>query len=71
MESFGQIKTYKLSTMSNAAQQIEIFRHFGEDELKNHTEELNTRYQNRELASNDLKQQVLKEHSKSFKRIRR
>ena len=54
--------------MSHTAQQIEIFRHFAEDELKNHTEELNTRYQNRELASNDLKQQSLKEHQQIFKK---
>ena len=54
--------------MSNAAQQIEIFRHFAENELTNHTEELNTRYQNRELASNDLKQQSLKEHQQIFRK---
>lgn len=54
--------------MSNIAQQIEIFRHFAENELKNHTAELNTRYQNHELASNDLKQQALSEHQQLFQK---
>lgn len=54
--------------MSNTAQQIEIYRHFAENELKNHAQELNTRYQNRELASNDLKLQALSEHQQIFQK---
>lgn len=48
--------------MSNTAQQIEIFREFAKKELRNHAFELETHYQNRELASNDLKEQAYKEH---------
>ncbi len=54
--------------MSNTAQQIEIFRDFAEKKLNDHTLELETHYQNRELASNDLKQQAYKEHRQLFEK---
>ncbi len=52
--------------MNNPAQQIEIFRHYAEEELKNHTQELQTRYQNRELASEDLKQEAFEKHREIY-----
>ncbi len=48
--------------MDTPAQQIEIFRHYAEEELKNHTQELQTHYQNRQLASEDLKQEAFEKH---------
>ena len=54
--------------MSNTAQQIETFRDFAEKELNNHTGELETRYQNRELASNNLLQEAYKAHRKIFEK---
>ena len=54
--------------MSNTAQQIETFRDFAEKELKNHAGELETRYQNRELASNNLLQEGYQEHQKIFEK---
>lgn len=54
--------------MSNASQQIETFQHYAEKELKIHTAELETRYQNRHLASNDLLQKDYKEHQKIFEK---
>lgn len=54
--------------MSNTARQIEIFREFAEKELKNHNVELETHYQGRELASNDLKQQAYTGHKKIFEK---
>ncbi len=44
--------------MNNPAEQIESFRQFAEEELKNHIQELQTHYQNRGLASEELKQQA-------------
>lgn len=41
--------------MNNPAEQIETFRRFAEEELKNHIKELQTDYQNRGLASEGLK----------------
>ncbi len=52
--------------MNNPAQQIEIFRHYAEEELKNHTQELQTHYQNRQLASEDLKQEALEKHREIY-----
>lgn len=54
--------------MSNAARQIEIFREFAGKELKNHSLELETHYQGRDLASNDLKQQAYIEHKEIFEK---
>lgn len=54
--------------MSNSAQQIEIFREFAKKQLQTHTSELSTHYQNRELASNDLKQQAYQERQKIFQK---
>lgn len=48
--------------MKTPAQQIEIFRHYAEEELKNHTQELQTHYQNRQPISEDLKQVVLEKY---------
>ncbi len=44
--------------MDNPAEQIESFRQFAEDELNNHIQELQANYQNRKLASDELKQQA-------------
>lgn len=52
--------------MTDNAQQIETFRDFAKEKFQNHSFELDTRYQNRELASDDLKQQAYKEHKKIF-----
>ena len=48
--------------MSNPAIQIEVFRDFAKNELKNHKCELETRSQNRELASDDLMQEAYSKH---------
>ena len=52
--------------MSNPAIQIEVFRDFAKSELKNHKCELETRSQNRELASDDLMQEAYSEHRQIF-----
>lgn len=44
--------------MSDTAQQIERFRDFAKDRLQNHISELETRYQNRDHGSPDLKTQA-------------
>ncbi len=54
--------------MSNTAQQIETFRDYAEKQLKEHALEVETHYQNRELASNDLKHQAYKEHRQLFEK---
>jgi adenylyl- and sulfurtransferase ThiI len=53
--------SYK-AKMETPAQQIEIFRHYAEEELKNHTLELQMYYQNRQPISEDLKQVVLEKY---------
>ncbi len=52
--------------MANPSEQIESFRQFAEDELNNHIQELQTNYQNRGLASEELKQQAYAEHEKIY-----
>ncbi|GAC1590115.1 MAG: hypothetical protein NVS3B8_03890 [Chitinophagaceae bacterium] len=54
--------------MADSAQQIETFRDFAKEKFQNHSLELDTRYQNRELASDDLKQQAYQEHQKIFEK---
>lgn len=45
---------------------IKSFRQFAEDRLRNHFYELNTRYQNERLASDQLKLDAYHEHQKIF-----
>ncbi|MEP7231592.1 MAG: hypothetical protein ABI691_15125 [Ginsengibacter sp.] len=52
--------------MNSPAEQIESFRQFAEDELNNHIQELQTNYQNRGLASEELKQQAYAEHEEIY-----
>lgn len=54
--------------MNNPAEQIESFRQFAEEELENHIQELQTNYQNRGLASEELKQQAYAEHEEIYKK---
>ena len=54
--------------MSDTAQQIERFRDFAKDRLQNHISELETRYQNRDLGSPDLKTQAYREHRQIFQK---
>lgn len=54
--------------MSTTADEIEVFRDYAKKKLENHKGELDTRYQNRELASIDLKEQAYKEHEQIFQR---
>ncbi|MDQ6761254.1 MAG: hypothetical protein M3015_01350 [Bacteroidota bacterium] len=48
--------------MSNPAKQIEVFRDFAKNELENHLLELNTKYQNRKPAFDDLTKEAYSEH---------
>lgn len=52
--------------MNNPAEQIESFRQFAEEELKNHIQELQNHYQNRSLSSEELKQQAYAEHEEIY-----
>lgn len=52
--------------MEKKSNEVEVFHQFAEDRLKNHFEELKTRYQNEKLASAELKQQAYKEHQEIF-----
>ncbi len=54
--------------MSNPATQIEVFRDFAKNELKNHKHALETQYQNRELASNDLVKEGYSKHHQIFEK---
>jgi adenylyl- and sulfurtransferase ThiI len=56
------IGTLYKANMETPAQQIEIFRHYAQEELKNHTLELQMYYQNRQPISEDLKQVVLEKY---------
>ena len=53
--------------MNDSAGRIEEFRNFAQQELDNHLLELQTRYQDRELASNDLKNEAYDSHRQIFK----
>ena len=52
--------------MSHTAHQIENFREFAKAHLQNHNSELSTRYQNRNLASSDLRLDAYPEHQRIF-----
>jgi hypothetical protein len=52
--------------MKDSAQQIETFRDFEDQRLQNHIDELETRYQNRDLGSPDLRTQAHREHREIF-----
>lgn len=56
--------------MERETNEVAAFKQFAEKELKNHLAELNTRYQNEPLASNELKRQAYKVHEKVYNRIR-
>ena len=45
---------------------VEVFHQYGEDKLKDHFEELKTRYENEKLASKELKQQAFNKHQKLY-----
>jgi hypothetical protein len=53
--------------MRGPAREIENFRSFADTRLQNHISELETRYQNREPAS-DLKRQAYKEHQQIYQK---
>lgn len=52
--------------MERETNEVTAFKQFAEKELKNHIAELNTRYQNEPLASDELKQEAYKEHQKIY-----
>ena len=52
--------------MKNDANAIEVFHQYAEDKLKDHFEELKSRYENEKLASEELKQQAFSEHQKLY-----
>ena len=54
--------------MNNPAEQIESFRQFAEEELKNPIKELQIDYQNRGPASEGLKQQAYAEHEEIYRK---
>jgi len=45
---------------------VEVFHQYAEDKLKDHFEELKTRYGNEKLASKELKQQAFNKHQKLY-----
>jgi hypothetical protein len=45
---------------------VEVFHQYAEDKLKDHFEELKTRYENEKLASKELKQQAFNKHRKLY-----
>jgi len=45
---------------------VEVFHQYAEDKLKDHFEELKTRYENEKLASKELKQQAFNKHQKLY-----
>jgi len=52
--------------MESKTNAIEVFHQFAEDKLKDHFEELKTRYENEKLASEELKRQAFIEHQKLY-----
>jgi len=54
--------------MENKTNSIENFRQYAEDRLKDHIEELKTKYQNEELGSNQVRQQAYTAHQKIYSR---
>lgn len=56
------ISTSYNAKMETPAQKIEIFRHYAEEELKNHRLELQMHYQTQQPISEDLKQAVLEKY---------
>ncbi len=45
---------------------VEVFHQYAEDKLKDHFEELKTRYEKEKLASKELKQQAFNKHRKLY-----
>ncbi len=54
--------------MNNEAKPTESFRHYAETQLEIHQQELATRYQDRELASAELKAEALKTQREVFEK---
>ena len=52
--------------MENKTNTIQVFHQYAEDKLKDHFEELKTRYENEKLASMELKQQAFSEHQQLY-----
>lgn len=46
----------------------DAFRRFAREKLRNHTEELKTKYRNQSLGSDELKMESYTEHQKIFNR---
>lgn len=45
---------------------IQVFHQYAENKLKDHFEELKTRYENEKLASEELKQKAYEEHQQLY-----
>lgn len=54
--------------MSITAYEIEVSRDYAKNGSENHGKELDTRYQNRDRESIDLKEQAHKEHEQIFQK---
>lgn len=54
--------------MERNANSTQMFQQFAEDRLKNHLAELNTRYENERLASQELKQRAYRDHQKIYEK---
>ena len=54
--------------MNNPADQIESFRQFAKEDLKNHIQKLQSHYQNRGLASVELTQQAYREQEEIYRK---
>ena len=54
--------------MKNDANAIEVFHQYAEDKLKDHFDELKTRYRNEKLASQELKKQAYNDQRKLYSR---
>jgi hypothetical protein len=52
--------------MENKSNAKQVFHQYAEKRLKEHFQELETRYQNQKLASEELKQEAYKEHQKLY-----
>ncbi|MEO8861517.1 MAG: hypothetical protein ABI358_08850 [Ginsengibacter sp.] len=52
--------------MSNEKNPIEIFSRFAQERLDNHLAELQTKYENRSMASKELTQEAYDNHKKIF-----
>ncbi len=54
--------------MEKNTQPLETFRMYAETELENHKRELQTRYQDRELSSDDLKEEAYRKQREIFEK---